>query len=167
MIRYFALLAIATVAVLCRAQDGKSNASLKDTEAWMARTVNSATFAPRESHGWFIENTNENLSHSRTSIVFGPNSEHLDGKETGRYAKIVETTELTHIPVKEIPRKSGNEGHTMYRVLQLNLKDIDPSRVKAKRDEIDPKYRPHVVGAIVEFWTTDDRSVISKQSAVW
>jgi hypothetical protein len=145
----------------------KPSISLQDTETWMAHTVNSATLAPRDSHGWFIENTTENLSHSRTSIVFGPDSEHLDAKQTGCYAKIAEITELTHIPVKEIPGKSGNEGHTMYRVLQFSLKDIDPSRVKTKRDEIDPKYRPHVVGAIVEFWTTDDKSVIRKQSAVW
>ena len=140
---------------------------LKETLEWMSRTVSSATLTPRESHGWFTEDTARYLSHSRTSIVFGLDAQHLEGKAVGCYAEISEIMELTDTPLKEKADKRGSEGHTVNRVLQFNLKDIDPNRVKAKNDDIDPKYHPHVVGAVVEFYATDDKPMIRKRSAVW
>jgi len=152
MIRSIALLAIATAAVLCRAQDGKSNASLKDTEAWMARTVNSGPRHPGAGHGVWGHSTHAYQTSSRTSIVFGPDAGYLG--TVGCHARIVEINELSYDhPTTDADKK----GYTTETVLEFNLKDIDPGKVQAGAS---PE-------AFVDFATSDDTTTIHQRQTRW
>lgn len=143
------LLALTFSAIVCCAQQRQSHSgpSLKDTEAWMARTVNSGPLHPGTGHGTWESKSGSHYVLSRTSIVFGQDAQHLDG--TGCYAKSVEINELS-------PKgNAAKKGYTTQTVLVFSLKDIDPSRVMALPE------------AFVTFYAADDKPAIRKQQSTW
>ncbi len=158
-IRLFLLFSLVLVAVGVSAQTNQSGPSLRETEEWMSRTVNSATFAPSISHGLYMEGLFGDGSFEHTSISFGADMQQLERNGTGCYCKI------TAIIESSSPPNSVFDDFTAVDVYRFHLKDIDPASITAAKEDM-TLARVWVAGT-VQFVTADDKPAIHFQTTQW